>query len=532
MNEKYPSSGTGIEDMEHDILIEMSRPDIYRTNAFRVLQLPVNASPREIRAHQREVDITEKLGRTQKNKGILPLDPLPDIYARREAAQRLDHPVLRFIDELFWFWPIDLNLPNDNDEALAAMKQYDLRKAVSIWESNGKKGNEAIASIHNLAIANHIFTLDLEYMAIKQPLSEEQIAQKRDLWKQVYPRWQVLLNCDEFWQHLTKRVRELNDPRIRSGTTRRIRMGLPFVLNSINAKLAVQETQSNNRDEVLFHVTLMRESGFDISVVDEAICQAVVPIRETINLICTKAGKAVDKAPQRANKIIDRIIDQTSQPLLALDNLLPEGNSIREAVHDKIALLIMSAQIDFGNKTHDWQSSLEILKRTLKIAASSSVRKQIKDNIKIVEGNLEYDTCWFCKRHGDTDKAALEVKMNGDVTRTPTYNGTHIAWRTLTVRVPRCSACKSIHNGDRKAGYLVGLAFGLLVFVIGMASGAVWFASLIFGGICFAIGYGIGFGISRSRSSIKGENYKNEFTEVKEKLSGGWSMGEKPAGVN
>ena len=117
----------------NETLLKMTRPDIYRVNAFRILNIPVTASPKEISSRIRRLDLMEKYGNVEQHYSIfLPLSGARDSDARHQAQQRLRDPELRFIDEFFWFWPLSLNSTEDSDEALVAIKQNDLLRASSI----------------------------------------------------------------------------------------------------------------------------------------------------------------------------------------------------------------------------------------------------------------------------------------------------------------------------------------------------------------------------------------------------------------
>lgn len=490
----------------------------------------MTTSAREISSQLRKLDIMEKLGGTNQGEGdILPLATPPDGNTRREVAQRLNDPESRLIDELFWFWPLNLSSPENVDEALVAVKRNDLEGAVLIWTSHEVKGSEANVSKHNLAILYHMLALDLEHIEAIQPLLKEQIAQKRDYWKQVYPRWQVLLNHEGFWQRLSERIREVDDPRLTSGTAHRIREGLPLSLLSINATLAVQAAQKGNNKEASYHVGLMLESGLDKAVANEALRKAVAPIRDQIKSIFAKEESKIEKAPHHADKVANNVINQTSQLLAMLDMLLPKRHPTLEAAHDDVALLILRSQIAFANKTRKWHGPIVLLKQALQIAASASTRQRIQENIKIFRENLLYGICWFCKARSPDNASTCFVKMHGNVTR----HGSQVYYQQIVVGVPRCATCNSTH--DRRNN-LMGLfsVIGLLAGIgicIGATWGINWFVGLltVFGGA--AIGTGLGWVIGIPPQGVKPESAKNKFPGVKNMISEGWSLGEKPSGV-
>lgn len=530
MNEDNPSGEVSTADKSNELLLKMARFDIYRINAFRVLEISVAASPREISSQMRKLDMMEKLGDTgQMERGFLPLIPSSDSDARREAYQRLGDPESRLIDELFWFWPLWFGLPEGNDEALVALKRNDFEVAVSVWKQHEEKASEANVSMHNLAIMYHALALDIEHLELTQTLSKKQLQQKRTYWEQTFSRWHILLNHEGFWQRLTKRIRELDDPRLTTGTARRIRSGLPLVILSINAMLAVQAAQKGNIDEASYHIGLMKKSGFDQPAVDEAMRRAVAPIRERIKLICMNAENETKIAPENTEELVYNLIAETSQLLTTLDILLPEGYASRESAHDEVASRILSSDIAFTNKTKNWDASLKMLEQALQIAAGASLRQRIEENIEIDKTNVQYGNCWFCNKHPADDKAVCEVKMFGDVTRTPTYQGTQVKWQKVTIRVPRCKQCKSAHGRNTFLG-CSGLVLGVaLAWLAGTAAKNGWVGFFIFA-LCGAAGF-IVPNVTKP-AGMKPEDYGKEFPAVKKLKSQGWAYGDKPSGVS
>jgi len=81
-------------------------PDLYRTNSFRVVGMPVDATERTLAKQAERLKMRERLaGGLEAIRGALALRPAPDADSVREAMQRLRDPERRLVDELFWFWP-------------------------------------------------------------------------------------------------------------------------------------------------------------------------------------------------------------------------------------------------------------------------------------------------------------------------------------------------------------------------------------------------------------------------------------------
>ena len=523
MNENHQSSG-----WDSDLLFKMARPDIYRINGFRVLELPVTASSREISSQLRKLNLMEKFGDiSQREKGILALTPLPDGDIRSAAAHRLNDPESRLVDEFFWFWPLRPDLAEDMDEATVAIKRNDFQKAVSIWNRHELEGSEANVSMHNLAIMYHALALDLEYMEARQSLSIELAQPKLGYWKEAFARWKTLLNYNQFWQRLEERVRGIDDPRLTTATAKGIRVGLPLVLLSINAMLAVQYASKGNKDGMMYQTCLMANSGLDQAVVDEAIRKAVGPICTRVKIMCTNAENEINKTPRRASQVAHRVIKETSQPLSILDELLPEGHATLEATHDKVALLVLESQIRHSEDIN-WHKALELLEQALQIASTDSACGRISESIEICRNNLDYTVCWFCKEYPPEDGAEAEVKMHGNVS----YYGSQVYYQKANLAVPRCKRCKSAHSWSRNSKILGGVLGPVVGFTGCTMTAAPYYSGNYFFLLAIPIGIGIGYAAGRLPKGIDPEKCKKDFPAVRKWQSEGWAVGEQPPGVS
>ncbi len=515
----------------NETLLKMARPDICRINAFRILGIPVTTSPKETSSRIRKLDLMEKYGDAEQHgSSFLPLSVARDRDARHEAQQRLRDPELRFIDEFFWFWPLSLNSTEDSDEALVAIKQGDLLRALSIWNRHETQGSEANVSIHNLAVLNLAMALDIEYIETRdKKISKQLVDNKRSYWKEAYSRWRMLLNDGGFWHRVQERIHELDDPRLTTGTVYRIHEELPKALLSISAMLAVEASEMNDPADMTFHLTMMQQSGFDNTIVEEVIHRAVVPLRDRLKAMCTQAEKETGSAPKRAYTVANDLIKNASPTLKNLDLLIPEGDATREAAHDEVALQVRSCLLSYVNETRNWSNASKLTKKGLVIAASPSVRQKFQDDIETINSNLEYATCWFCGTAPADEGSTIKVMMHGNVQRNRKWSGTQVQWQNLPVPVPRCKSCESAH---KQKGSLEGWGMGtawILAIVLGIAS-----SNFGVGVITLVISIAAAYGLAAMTfpKGIKPESHKKEFRTVREMLSKGWKIGEKPEGVS
>jgi hypothetical protein len=526
-------------------LMEAAHPDVYRHNSFRVAGLSVEATPRDISRHTEKLRMMQRYSGGGTVKTPLMLDPPPDEHAVKDALHKLNDPEKRLIDEFFWFWPHQLG-QSKNDAALAFLAQDDIENAGNCWMKM-EQSSESHVSSHNLAVLFHCLALDWERVALSRTLDAEEAEALQSYWDHAFKRWRVLIDHEPFWSRLSARIRSLEDPRLTTGLSRRMRESTPQAILSINAALAVRYAEAGDIEAARQQVDIMKmwdpgkaqDAGpYHLKVsmspaAQEALKAALEPIRKRVKSICKNAGSQTDADPTRGDEAARDVIEHTRPLLAVFDCLLPQGHATRDAVHDEVAVVTLQCLIQFGNKTNRWKRFHDLLEVAVAIAAGQSVRDRIQENITTAKNNMQDDVCWFCKENPSADASAIEVKMFGDVTRTPTWNGTQIQWRHITIKVPRCARCKTAHTEE---GSWTGVCGGL-GFVLGLGGciasasknapgpGFVMLLIFVIGG--FTIGNAIG---KRKRPpGVEPESTKNGFPRIAGQLAKGWQFGERPA---
>jgi hypothetical protein len=509
--------------------------NIYQLNVFRVLDLPGSATPQQISRQAQRLSMLQRLGTGIPNNSLLPFADPPDHEAIREATHRIRDPETRIVDELFWLWPLSPET-SDGDEALERLRQQDHEGAVRLWRQADEAGHHDSVPCHNLAVFHHLLAIESALGVSGQiRLSKGRRSQTLTYWRESLTCWHRLCTNDAFWEELAERIRKVDDPRLTTGTARRIRADLPRALLWINATLSAHAAQSGDRQRARDHVTLIRETNFDVGVANEVLRQASSPYRERIKAACAAAEKETDEEPESGEAVALRLLDEAKSQLAVIDQLLPSGDPVRETSHDEVAVTVMRCQIGFANKTDKWKESIALLEQALAIAESASMRQKIEENLEICRGNLEYGNCWFCKEEPAEDSAALQVNMHKVTARIPTIGGTRVQFRSVTVRVPRCGACRSAHTVPNISAGLGGMVGGLLgigpcAAVVSANADATGVGWALFGAlaICGAIA---GYAIGRLRYPlVKGESAKNAFPAVRKLIDEGFSFGAKPSG--
>lgn len=371
-----------------EALLEATRPDMYRRNAFRVTGLPVTIDMGETKRRVRQVAMAKNLGRDAEvvQDGYLPLRPPPDEAAMQSAIRRLQDPETRLVDEFFWFWPE--RLKESEDEALRLLKENRIDDALKVWLRHEREGSESRVSTHNVAVLTHVAALDIEYREAAGNASEKQRATRRRCWRETYRRWRRLLGDEWFWRRLNARIRQMDDPRLTTGTARRIRACLPTALLSINARLAVQAAERQDKEEVRRQLDIMGESGCEDSLRDQVLREKLKPTLERVKTLASNLESEVQNSPAAADRAV-RNYFETAWPLLAtVDLVLPEGHIVRNSLHDNVAGSARIGLITYGNKTNDWKGCLQLVEAVFPLVRGTSMRSKLREDMELLFGNL------------------------------------------------------------------------------------------------------------------------------------------------
>ncbi len=406
------------------LLLEAANPNIYRINAFRVLELPVECSDRDIRKRTQLVEVSQKIGQpAQPGPGrALPLEPPADEYTFGAAVQRLRDPEPRFIDEFFWFWPHELG-NSGKDEALQALHENDLEGAVEVWANYVNNYSADNVSMHNLAVLAHASALDLEARAASRPLDSSDLKKLDIYWRQTFKRWCTLKNHDGFWNRLEARVREFGDPRLNGDTVHLMRDMLPLGLLTINAKLAIAASERNDDPGIARQLSVMSASGFNETQINEAFQHCIEPVRKQVSTSCKSAQSQADKDPVHADQAAEALLEQCRPLLQTIDRLLPANSSARQAVHDEVALCGLGLIVPYGNKTENWSEALRLLRLYEPLAMGQVAKNRIEDNLRALKGNLDSGNDWCAEGYYDLPESILsQLELARDLMKTDRYD--------------------------------------------------------------------------------------------------------------
>ena len=394
-------------------ILEAANPNLYADNAFRVLKLPVTASPREIKRQVEKIEIRRKLLKPKIGPGTLrPLIPESagrsrhgspsendkslDKYSVRRAAQRLAEPQSHLADEVFWFWPLDTSW-DGTDPALESVLVGNYQGAANLWKQAEAAGIRAAIANHNLAVFHHLAALNYIQASEHLHLSNQTRQDLEYQWREAHRRWEQLISQDDFWKELGARIRELEDPRLTPTAAEEVRRALPTALLLIGARLLIAAAENGQSDQIPRYSSLVHGSPFAPEHRETALKIAVAPIRERISVACNSAEERTNSDPVHANETVRSLLNGggVSTELAIVDALLPKRNATRVGIHDQAAIKLLSCVVEFGNRTEDYESELELLTEIRKLAEGESAITKIDLQIDSTKENASIDLRWY-----------------------------------------------------------------------------------------------------------------------------------------
>ncbi len=384
---KSPADG----DLEKSLLFEVSIPELFRQNAFRLLELPISANQREISRRAQMLRMAAEKGLSKAaTSNVFPVTPPPDAQDFKESERKLSDVSRRLIDELFWFWPLE---ETGSDEAFDALAARAYSKAVSIWNDLLKKPNAEIG-IHNLAILYHLSALDLEHRSSTASLTPKEQQLRQSYWSAAMQYWHLAIQHEGTWNFIAKRIRAINDPSLKADSARRIREFLPSALLKINSGLAVDALVKGDSEEVRKQIGFIRQSGFEESHSEAAAKIYNQRLRSEVKNLCAQATSEAEQDPWVAGKTTDHLLNRGAFLLWGIDNLLPNQSATRDELHDEITKAALDCISKFGDTTHKWPQILKLFERVLVLTTNPTLRENIESWAEVIRDVQPTQAYW------------------------------------------------------------------------------------------------------------------------------------------
>lgn len=360
---------------------------LYEKNIFRVTNLPVDATAKDVsRQAQKQQMLAEMGDESSSVKAPFALPHPPNEDQIREALARMKTPEDRIVDEFFWFWPEEFG-NSKSDFAIQAMLTGDSQKAAEIWRQGEKVGS--FTAIHNLAIMFHMAAVDWTIHQLRNVNSEESYEEVKGYWERSFRRWEKVAEMEEIWDCMKDRVRSMDDEAITTGFIRRMRSELPMALDRVNAEAALAFAEMGDMEWAEYHVRLMNETHQGLDDVEATAELVLEPTRKRVRQYVDSAEEKVRGNQAKGGEIAKQLLEKC-RPSIAIYDLFHGKEAHQRAdLFDEVAACATSLVIGYQIETGDNIRFVEILKTSLDFASGSSLREKIIHNLTIGENNLD-----------------------------------------------------------------------------------------------------------------------------------------------
>ena len=360
---------------------------LYDKNIFRITELPVDASAKDVsRQAQKQQMLAEMGDNTSSVKA--PFAPLhsPDEDQIREALARMKMPEDRIVDEFFWFWPEEFG-NSKADPAIQAMLSGDSEKAAEIWREAEKRGS--FTAIHNLAILFHMAAVDWTIHQLKNVASEESYEEVKGYWQRSFDRWEKVAEMEEIWDCMKDRVRSMDDEALTTGFIRRMRDELPMALDRVNAEAALAFAEKGVMEWAEYHVRLMNETHQGLDDVEATAELILEPTRKRVRQYVDSAEQKTSGNRAKGAELAMQLVVKCKPSMAIYDLFHGKEAHQRADLFDEVAGCAASLAIGYQLETGDNIELVKVLNAALDFANGASVREKIIHNISIGKNNLD-----------------------------------------------------------------------------------------------------------------------------------------------
>lgn len=368
-----------------DLSKEINGKTIYLQNGFRIFNLPINAKPSKVGSEFNKIEAMINLNDLSKTEPLMDvyqnrpfqISPRPNYLDYQNAKNRLSESRSRFIEEIFWFWPEDLN--DKKDPTVRSLKKGDVDGAVSLWNSS-----IAANATHNLAVYNHVLAVDAEVSG--GPSSSQQY------WREALSQWYRTLSSNDFKSLAMERVHQLDDPTLKEDYVEDVFMQLAVGILSINASFANEYYKSGSTSNFGKHIDLIKGSDFDKASKDMALKGIFDSLYDSLNDKFEEFDKQ-EYSKQSDIPKIERFLASIDDEVTILKQYFADDLQF-QMLSDKIAKAVKGKYVYIVNEADsfdgfDLDKISRVFRGLVEMAYTVDVKQEIENNLEQLQNIMK-----------------------------------------------------------------------------------------------------------------------------------------------
>jgi len=398
----------------------------YQNNAFRILGLKPNVSMRDIMKRVNEIKVKISLGMEIVYEYDFPWMGALDRneHSIIKALQRLENPISRLKEEIFWFW-----FETDCDKkAINYLKKNNYLAAHKTWNkliSSENSTKESMSAFMNQIILAHSSVIREECVEKEKNQKKKSTTLREkhwENWKFVINRFTLIASDKIYWEMVKEKAEKIDDPRLSSSKVDEIynnflqdiaKPNFTFMRDALILKDYERVKQHSN---LLSKGWIPNKSPFPLEVLRKGFNRILSSQTDLLKRYAQNAVKElnrVEKGEKDADKTIisiySKLIDNV-RTIIYEGNLI-DSNSISDfaLAKNELAKVIRNCAIALNNilvadanlpqeeKENEAFQAFEMIRKALECATTTYVRQKyekdeelLKNNLLMVQANTKY----------------------------------------------------------------------------------------------------------------------------------------------
>lgn len=461
----------------------------YQNSAFRIIGLTSNVSIKEIMQRVNEIKVKKSLGIDVSYEFDFSWMGQIDRSEQNviNALQRLENPINRLKEEIFWFW-IDTDLDR---RALDCLVNGDRQSAHELWKSviaSNLPEKKKVSALVNQMILSHSSVIgkeiNLKYKVdsftkgvcpkcsmqfgqdyrfciqcgnkLNEVRVESGSSKKRNInlsdahwtnWRFAINRISLLASNESFWERTRAKAGKINDPRLSVNRIQEIRDNFLSDIATPNFRFLSQSLVSKDYERTKQHAALLNGSSFSYEYLRKGFNEILTSHVTLINRHCKNSSQEIAEFDQSESKPIKTIIDVYSKLEKNVSGTIAEGNLVDfncisdyGLARDRLAGSVKNIAIVLNNmlvadkampaKKREWgyQKAHEMVKKALEYAGSQYTKQKFAKDEELVRSNMEIER--QNKSYYDQEASNLSTSNPAGYS-TPTKSSSGSNWKPV-----------------------------------------------------------------------------------------------------
>jgi|GEM_PF-6248708 len=372
--------------------------DYFLHNTYRVLEMPVTASMKELTRRGTAIETAQQTGAPVPvgNQPIYRIKEELEAEEDNKALLRLGNPDHRMLDIFFWFWPMAHGI--GRDEALDYLKSGSEKQAVEVWLQNLHGGGVSGICKHNLAV---MYTFKALHHEISASSNKEGgvSAQLSDDWSEAGKYWNLTLEDELTWTTYIEYINLVGDPRVTTGYNRKVRGYLPTIFTALLGNLAVRNISQGSTHDVKRLIEIAQNTGFEEEMVKKGLVLAGKPLEDRARMFLTLTKNNIETNILNAETSIQAFVDGC-HPLIDPLTMLYDNSRRAQSLFDTLAETGHDYAMRYAKHTDEWGKTLAFLKTFRNWARSKTTQSTLDEAIhdageNLAGGNFYYTAQYY-----------------------------------------------------------------------------------------------------------------------------------------